>query len=65
MVPIVAKDVWNYSTYVTGVDKPGDVSKGSQFPIHIAANLTVLPAVVDVNQRHHVPLQKQKQADSH
>lgn len=53
------------TTYVTGVDKPGDVSKGSQFPVHIAANFTVFPAVVDVNESHHVPLQQQKEeADS-
>lgn len=57
MVQIVA-------TYVAGVDKPRDVSKRSQFPVHIAANFTVFPAVVDVNKSHHVPLRQQKEADS-
>lgn len=47
------------ATYVTGVDKPGDVSKRSQFTIHIAANFTVFPAVVYVHESHHVPLQPQ------
>lgn len=48
-------------TYVAGVDKPGDVSEGSEFPVHIAANFTVFPAVVDVDESHHVPLKPQKQ----
>lgn len=47
------------AAYVAGVDEPGDVSERSKFTVHIAANFTVLPAVVDVHQSHHVPLQKQ------
>lgn len=43
-------------TYITGVDKPGDLAIGCQLPIDIAADLAVLPAIVDVNDRHHVPL---------
>lgn len=47
-------------TYVAGVDKPGDVSEGSELPVHVAANFTVFPAVVDVDKSHHVPLKRQK-----
>lgn len=50
------------STYVTGVDKPGHFSKRSQFSIHIAANFTVFPAIVDMHESHHVPLQQQTAA---
>lgn len=51
-------------THVTGVDKPGDVSIRGQFSVHKAADFTVLPAVVDMDEGHHVPLQQQG-ADSH
>ena len=43
-------------TYVAGVDKPGDLSVRRQLSIHVAADLAVLPAVVDVDDGHHVPL---------
>lgn len=45
-----------FATYVAGVDKPGDVPEGGQLAVHVAADLAVLPAVVDVDERHHVPL---------
>ena len=43
-------------TYVACVDKPGDLSVRCQLSIHVAADLAVLPAVVDVDDGHHVPL---------
>lgn len=49
---------WSVATYIAGVDKPGNVSKGRQFSVHEAADFAVFPAVVDVNQGHHVPLQQ-------
>ncbi len=52
------------ATYVTGVDKPGDVSERSQFSVHKAANFAVFPAIVDVNKSDHVPLQQQKETHS-
>lgn len=48
------------ATYVAGVDEPGDVSVGGQLSVHKAADLTVLPPIVDVNQSHHVPLQQRQ-----
>lgn len=61
---LIRKIVKIVATYVTSVDEPGDVSKRSQFSVHIAANFTVFPAVVDVNKSHHVPLQQQKETDN-
>lgn len=49
------------ATYITGVDKPGNIPKGSQFSIHKAAHFTVFPAVVDVNYSHHVPLEQRQE----
>ncbi len=47
-------------SYVVGVDVPSHVAVGDKLSIDVAANLTVPPAVVDVNDADHVPLKKEK-----
>lgn len=47
--------------YIIGVDMPGHVAIGDQLTVHIATNLRVSPAVVDVDDADHVPL-KHRQA---
>lgn len=43
--------------YIIGVDMPGHVAIGDQLTVHIATDLRVSPAVVDVDDADHVPLQ--------
>ncbi len=47
-------------SYVVGVDVPRHVAVGDKLSIDVAADLTVPPAVVDVNDADHVPLKKKK-----
>lgn len=47
--------------YIIGVDVPGHVAIWNQLTVHIATNLRVSPAVVDVDDADHVPL-KHRQA---
>lgn len=47
--------------YIIGVDMPGHVAIGHQLTVHIATNLRVPPAIVDVDDADHVPL-KHRQA---
>lgn len=64
MISIVWID-WLIATYVAGVDEPGDISVGGELSIDVAADLTVLPAVVDMNDGHHVPLKDKQQRNHH
>lgn len=48
-------------SYIIGVDVPSHVAIGDQLTVHIATNLGVSPAVVDVDDADHVPL-KHRQA---
>lgn len=43
--------------YIIGVDVPGHVAIGDKLPVDVAADLTIAPAVVDVDDADHVPLQ--------
>ncbi len=46
--------------YIVGVDMPGHIAVGDQLTVDIATDLGVPPAVVDVDDADHVPLQNTK-----
>lgn len=48
------------AAYIIGVDMPGHITVGDQLTIDIATDLRVPPAIVDVDDADHVPLQKHK-----
>ena len=47
-------------THIVSVDMPGHVAVGNELAVDVAADLTVPPAVVDVDNADHVPLQYEK-----
>ena len=49
--------------YVIGVDVPGHVAVGDELSVDVAADLTVAPAIVDVDDADHVPLQTRDKQD--
>lgn len=46
--------------YIIGVDVPGHIAIGDQLTVDIATDLGVPPAVVDVHDADHVPLENTK-----
>lgn len=51
-------DVDRMHTYIISVDVPGHIAVWDQLPVDVAADFTVPPAVVNVYNADHVPLQK-------
>lgn len=51
-------DVDRMLTYIISVDVPGHITIGDQLPVDVAADFTVPPAVVNVYDADHVPLQR-------
>lgn len=47
-------------SYIIGVDVPGHIAIGDQLTVDIATDLWVPPAVVDVDDADHVPLENTK-----
>lgn len=56
---------WNrqVKAHVVCVDVPRHVTIRHELSIHVASDLAVSPATVDVNNADHVPLKKRKESD--
>lgn len=56
---------WNrqVKAHVVCVDVPCHVTIWHELSIHVASDLAVSPATVDVNNADHVPLKKSKESD--
>ena len=50
--------VWE-GTHIIGADQPTHLCKGRQLTIHKTLDLALAPAIVDMTDRHHVPLKIQ------
>lgn len=46
--------------YIVGVDVPGHIAVGDQLTVDVATDFRVPPAVVDVDDADHVPLENTK-----
>lgn len=51
-------DVDRMHTYIISVDVPSHIAVWDQLPVDVAADFTVPPAVVNVYDADHVPLQE-------